>query len=293
MTTLLPLVITCLIGHTQSAIPPVQGGVADCDARVISNAVEKRYSKGPLVLKGEYFRNWSHIEEPFVIHIQTRSIMDEGLIATVFYEVLGDEKKFVAGVAFVLDEVIEFSGDGSFVRYPSTSPFGPMGNDYKHGCSTATAWNTWMGVAVPGEYSGRLEYFIDLIEHADSIQPYKNGWTVHSSSSTRKEEVVILSDGSIEAWRSSTPPGEEESHSSLARQYRWFDAQVETDVLREELAVWTESPDLKSLEALVSKHVALAEEHAKKIKSAQVEEVKESNEISVEPTKEDPATSVE
>ena len=269
MTTLSPLIIACLIGHTLSTITHAQRGDTICDASVISEAVEKRYSKGPLVMKGEYFRNWSHIEEPIVIHIQTRTIMGEGFVATVFYELTGDEKALVAGVAFVLDQVIEFFEDGSLIRYPATSKYGPGNNDYRYGCTTATAWNTWIGVLLPtteypSRYESTPEYFIDIIEHAQSIQLYENGWIVHSSTTSRKEELVILPDGSIEVWRSTSLPGAEGTHSSLERGYRWFDALAETDVLREELAVWAESPDIKSLESLVLKHVSLAEEHAKK-----------------------------
>ncbi len=110
--------------------PSFSNDAVEVTQTIIEN-VQKRYSEGPILMKGEFFRNWSHLEKPFSIHLQTRSIMDSGVVAMVIYECSGTTSNLVGGAVAILDEVFEFNPEGLVARYPVEGPFGPENSDYQ------------------------------------------------------------------------------------------------------------------------------------------------------------------
>jgi len=215
-------------------------------------------------MKGEFFRNWSHLESPETIHIKTHSIMGDGIVAMVLYECNGIERELATGVVFV-EEEIELTPNGERIRYPSKGPFGPENSDYVHSCTSWSAWQTWFESPLSKNHAHRQlgdsypSYKAQEIARADVIKKFENGWAVFLLNENRIEEFDILPDGSIEVWRSRTPPGESGTQSSLERHYQWFDSPVKQEIIKEKLINWAEDPSLSSLEKLVFDIVKEAE----------------------------------
>ena len=245
------------------------------DKEIISNLVTQKYSSKPLIMKGEFFRNWSHTKEPVSIHLSTSTIMGRGLLATIVYEHANQTMKMAHGVVLVNNEVIELRDSEFQLRYQTKDAFGLIDSEYKHACSIFSALQSWNNLEnqnlIMNDLESYPEYFINVIAEANTINKFLDGWGIFVLDQERIEELDILHDGTIEVWRSRSAPGAKGTHSSLERQYKWLDSPVDSKELQTALATWSENPTLESLEKLILGYIDESEKVQKDVSESENE----------------------